>query len=231
MRRLGIIGGLSWESTAEYYRIINEEVAHRAGGLSSATLLLASVDFALYSERMKAGAWTAIGSSLVAEAKALARAGAEAILVASNTMNRFAPEIEEETGLPFLHIVDAAGRAIRARGFGKVGLLGTAYTMEGDFYRGRLHEAWGIQTLIPEADERTLVNDIIFEELCLGDFRERSRYALADIARGLREAGAEAVILGCTELPLVMREGDIPIPYLDTTRLHALAAADFVLGG
>lgn len=229
MRRLGIIGGLSWESTAEYYRIVNQEVSLRVGGLSSAPLLLSSVDFASYSERMKAGAWASIGASLVKEALDLKRAGAEGLLVASNTMNRFVDDITEATGLPFIHIVDAIGRAIRARGFGKVGLLGTAYTMEGSFYRDRLHEAWGVQSLIPEPAERTLVNDIIFEELCAGLFKDRSRYALGDIARGLAEAGAEAVVLGCTELSLVMKDGDLGIPYLDTTRLHALAAVEFIL--
>lgn len=230
MRSLGVIGGLSWESTAEYYRILNEEVARRMGGLSSAPLLISSVDFAPISEDMKAGRWDRVRDGLVSESLALKRAGAAAILVASNTMNRFSPEIEGATGLPFLHIVDAVGRAIRARGFARVGLLGTAYTMEGDFYRARLRDSWGLTAITPDEGQRALVNGIIFEELCAGIFKDRSRYALADIARGLADAGAEAVILGCTELPLVMKDGDIPIPYLDTTRLHALAGAGFILG-
>lgn len=230
MRAIGILGGMSWESTAEYYRILNEEIARRAGGLSSARLYLASVDFSGYAARMREGRWDEIREALVGEALALKRAGAEAILVATNTMHRFAPEIEGATGLPLLHIADAAGAAARGRGAGLVGLLGTRYTMEGGFYAGRLRERFSIETIVPPAKERAEVDAIIFDELCRGVFGAASRARLLKIARGLEERGAEGIVLGCTELPLAMDDGDLGVPYFDTTRLHALAAAGFMLG-
>jgi len=230
LRAIGILGGMSWESTAEYYRILNEEVARRAGGLSSARLYLASVDFSGYASRMREGRWDEIRLALVGEALALKRAGAEAILVATNTMHRFAPELEAATGLPLLHIADAAGAAARARGAARVGLLGTRYTMEGDFYSGRLRERFGIETLVPPEAERREVDAVIFDELCRGVFSDSSRARLRAVARGLEERGAEGVVLGCTELPLAMDDGDLGVPYFDTTRLHALAALDFMLG-
>jgi aspartate racemase len=222
---------MSWESTAEYYRILNEEVARRLGGLASARLYLASVDFAAYEARMRAGAWDEIRDALVGEALGLRRAGAEALVVATNTMHRFAPELEAATGLPLLHIADAAAGELRGRGLRRPGLLGTRYTMEGDFYSGRLRDRYGMETLVPPARERLEVDRIIFAELCRGDFREASVARLREAAIALEAAGADCVILGCTELPLVMKEGDIGLPYLDTTRLHALAAVDFMLGG
>jgi aspartate racemase len=229
MRMIGIIGGLSWESTAEYYRILNEEVARRLGGLASARILLSSVDFSWYAERMKDGRWEEIRDALVGEARRLARGGAEGILVATNTMHRFAPEIEAAAGLSLLHIADAAGSAAKARGARLVGLLGTAYTMEQGFYRERLAGRFGIEAIVPPAAERGAVNSIIFDELCRGIVREESRARLRDIASGLAAAGAEGVVLGCTELPLAMEDGDIGVPYWDTTALHARAAVDFML--
>jgi aspartate racemase len=227
---MGIIGGLSWESTAEYYRIVNEEVARRAGGLSSASLLLSSVDFSWYAAAMKAGRWEEIRDALLAEARILAEGGAEAILVASNTMHFCADEIAAATGLPFLHIADAAGRALREAGAKRAGLLGTVFTMEKPFYREVLDLRHGIETLVPPPGERREVDRIIFEELCRGIQNEAARVRLREVALGLQRTGAEAIVLGCTELPLVMKEGDIGLRYFDTTRLHALAAVDFMLG-
>lgn len=230
MRLIGVIGGMSWESSAEYYRILNEEVARRLGGAASARILLSSVDFSFFVPRMAAGRWDEIREALLAEARRLAVGGAEALLVATNTMHLFADEIEAAAGIPLLHIADAAGRAASARGARRVGLLGTAYTMEKGFYRDRLAERFGIEAIVPGAAARAEVNRIIFEELCLGVFLDGSRKTLRDIAAGLAAEGAEGVVLGCTELPLAMADGDICAPYWDTTRLHALAAVDFMLG-
>lgn len=229
MRVMGIIGGMSWESTAEYYRILNEEVARRVGGSASARLLVSSVDFSFYTARMKDGRWDEIREALVGEARRLAAGGAEGILIATNTMHLFAREIEEAAGLPLLHIADAAGAAAKARGARRVGLLGTAYTMEKGFYRERLAERFGIEAVVPPPPERAEVNRVIFDELCLGVFRDESRRALREIAAGLAAAGAEGVVLGCTELPLAMKDGDVGVPYWDTTALHAQAAVDFML--
>ncbi len=230
MRTIGVIGGMSWESTAEYYRLLNEEVARRMGGLSSARVLLSSVDFAPYAARMARGEWDAIGEELAGEARRLKAAGAEGILVATNTMHRFAAEIESASGLPLIHIADAAAAAIGAAGKRKVGLLGTRYTMEGDFYRGRLLGRHGIETLVPEEADRIETNRLIFDELCRGVFEPASRAWLLGLVERLAAAGAEGVVLGCTELPLVLKEGDASVPLWDTTRLHALAAVEFMLG-
>ncbi len=229
MRLVGIIGGLSWESTAEYYRLLNGEVALRLGGLSSARVVLSSVDFSWYAQRMKAGLWEEIGAALVEEGLRLARAGAEAIVIATNTMHLFAGEIEAAAGLPVLHIADAAGQAMVDAGLRRAGLLGTIFTMEKDFYRDRLRARFGIETIIPPPAERKAVDAIIFDELCRGIFRDESRLRLREIALGLAKEGAEGIILGCTELPLVMKDGDLPLAYLDTTRLHVKAAADFMV--
>lgn len=245
LRPVGIIGGLSWESSAEYYRIMNREVALRRGGLSSARILMSSVDFSFYADAMACGRWEDIRSALTAEALRLRRAGAEALVIATNTMHRFAAELEAATDLPVLHIADATARAIltdaetrggrgdASRGAGKarvVGLMGTRYTMEGDFYVKRLADRFGMETLVPPEAERAEINRIIFQELCRGEFKEESREKLLAYAAALAERGAGDIILGCTELPLVMKEGDGPVPFRDTTTLHALAAVDFMLG-
>ena len=230
MRILGILGGMSWESTADYYRILNQEVSRRVGGLSSARLLLSSVDFSSFARWMKEDKWDEIRDALVTESLRLKRGGAEAILLATNTMHLFAAELELASGLPLLHIADAAAGAILKRGAGKVGLLGTIFTMEKGFYKDRLRERHGIEAIVPPPGERREVNRVIFEELCRGVFDAGSKARLASIAAGLAAEGAEGVILGCTELPLVMKDGEAPLPYFDTTRLHAMAAVDFMLG-
>lgn len=226
---IGLLGGMSWESTAEYYRVLNEEVARRLGGLASARILMSSVDFSGYAADMAAGRWEEIGENLVREALCLKRAGAEALLIATNTMHRFAGELVAATGLPLLHIADATGAAVSAAGARRVGLLGTIFTMEGEFYRGRLLDRFGVEALVPPAAERREVDRIIFAELCRGIALPASKERLRDIAAALASAGAEGIILGCTELPLLMKEGDLAVPYWDSTRLHALAGVDFLL--
>jgi aspartate racemase len=230
MRLVGLLGGMSWESTAEYYRIMNEEVAARLGGLSSARVLLSSVDFGPFAARMKSGDWDGIRADLVREAGRLRDGGAEAIVLATNTMHKFAAEIEAASGSPLIHIADAAAGAIRASGARKVALLGTSFTMEEPFYRDRLRERHGIEVMVPSRSDRLEVNRCIFEELCRGEVDPDSAARLKTIAARLAADGAEGVVLGCTELPLAMKDGDLAVPYWDTTRLHALAAVEFMLG-
>ncbi len=231
MRVVGILGGMSWESTLEYYRVMNEEVSRRLGGLSSARILLSSVDFAPLAAAMAEDRWGAVLETLIAEARRLAEAGAEALVVATNTMHRFASELEESSGIPLLHIADAAGAAAKAGGVRSVGLMGTKFTMEGNFYRERLERLWGLQVLVPEEGARREINRVIFGEHCAGIFKDASTRFLLSEAETLASRGAQGVILGCTELPLVMKEGDASVPLWDTSLLHARMAVDFMLGG
>ncbi|GAB1482525.1 aspartate/glutamate racemase [Treponema sp.] len=229
MKLIGVLGGLSWESSAEYYRIINQEIARRCGGLSSARVLLSSVDFSFYAQAMEEGCWDLIHAALVQEALRLKRGGAEGLVIATNTMHRFASELGAVSGLPLIHIADATATAAKASKAKIVGLMGTRYTMEGEFYRKRLQEVHGLQVLVPEEAERTEINRIIFSELCAGSFKDGSTKQLVKFAEKLAARGADGIILGCTELPLVMKDGVINIPFWDTTRLHCLAAVDFML--
>jgi aspartate racemase len=228
MRTLGLIGGMSWESTIPYYRHINERVRERLGGLHSARLVLYSVDFAEIERLQMQGDWDEAGRRLGAAAAALARAGAEALVICTNTMHKVAAAVEAGGGLPLLHIADATAARIRAAGLARIGLLGTRFTMEQDFYRARL-ESHGIAVLVPEADARATVHRVIYEELCLGvvrdDSRERYREVMADLVR----RGAEGVILGCTEIGLLVGDADTTVPTFDTARIHAQAAADWAL--
>lgn len=230
MRLIGILGGMSWESTAEYYRLLNKEAARRRGGVSSARILLSSVDFAPLSAAMGEGRWDEVRDFLVSEARRLSEAGAEALVVATNTMHRFADELQAAAGVPLIHIADAAGAAASTAGATRVGLMGTRYTMEGDFYRDRLTDRYGLEVLVPDETQRTEINRIIFAEHCAGIFDPGSTRFLLGVAESLAARGAQGVILGCTELPLVMKDGDGSIPFWDTTLLHASAAADFMLG-
>jgi len=230
MRLIGVLGGMSWESTKTYYELMNEETARRLGGLASARILLSSVDFSRFAASMAAGDWDSIRSALVEEACRLKRGGAEALVVATNTMHIFAADMETAAGVPLLHIADAAAAAIARSRAAKVGLLGTRSTMEKDFYRRRLSEVHGIEAIVPGDEEKAEIDRIIFEELCRGRFLPGSRERLRAVARGLAERGAEGIVLGCTELPLAMKDGDLGIPYWDTTELHAMAAVDFMLG-
>lgn len=230
MKTLGLIGGMSWESTVPYYRLINETVKAELGGLHSARLLLHSVDFAEVERLQHAGDWDAAGQLLADIASKLEGAGAQAIVICTNTMHKLAPQVQAATTIPLLHIVDATAAAIRAAGMSRVGLLGTRFTMEQDFYRGRLSEQFGIACLVPPAPEREIVHRVIYDELCQGRIKPSSRAAYRRILQGLAEAGAEGVILGCTEISLLVSAEDSPVPLFDTAALHARAAALWAVG-
>ncbi len=229
MKTLGLIGGMTWHSTVDYYRLVNAGVAERLGGSHSADLLLLSVDFDPVEAMQDGGDWAGLGRLMAGCAGRLEAAGADAIVICANTMHRLAPEIEAAVRIPLLHIADAAGAAVRAAGLRTVALLGTRYTMEQDFYRRRLEERHGLTVLVPDEAGRTLVHDVIYQELGHGIVRDESRAAYARIIEGLRARGAEGVILGCTEIPMLIRPGDVPVPVFDTTALHAAAAVDFAL--
>lgn len=230
MKTLGLIGGMSWESTVPYYRIVNERVRERLGGLHSAKLVLHSVDFAAIETLQRAGDWATAGAILADAARGLRAAGAEAIVLCTNTMHLVAPAIEAAVDVPLLHIADATAARIRAAGLDTVALLGTRFTMERDFYRARI-EAAGIAVLIPDAADRETVHRVIYDELCLGRIRDESRAAYRAIIAGLVARGAQGAILGCTEIGLLIGEGDAPVPLFDTARIHAEAAADWALAG
>ena len=229
MKTIGLLGGMSWESTIPYYRLINEGVKEKLGGLHSASLLLHSVDFHEIEVCQRSGEWERAGDILAQAAAGLEQAGAQGIVLCTNTMHKVAGQIEARCQVPFLHIADATGRSIVDQRLQKVALLGTRYTMEQDFYRGRLSEQFAIETLIPQEADRERVNQIIFDELCLGTFSDESRdYYIALIAR-LAEQGAQGVIFGCTEIGLLVSQAQSPIPVFDTAALHAADAVAFML--
>ena len=229
MRTIGLIGGMSWESSAQYYRIINEAVRERLGGVHSARSLMLSVDFGEIERLQHRGAWDELTASMIEAARSLERGGADFILICTNTMHRMADEVSRAVRLPLLHIADPTAAAIKSAGHRRVGLLGTAFTMEQDFYKGRLAALHGLDVLVPDETGRRTVHRIIYEELVAGRVEASSRDAYrAEIAR-LIERGAEAVILGCTEIMLLVRPEDSGVPLYDTTTLHALAAVDMAL--
>ncbi|MGO1073480.1 aspartate/glutamate racemase family protein [Lysobacter sp. CA199] len=230
MKTLGLLGGMSWESTLPYYRLINETVRERLGGLHSAKLLLYSVDFAEVERLQHAGDWDAAGALLGRAARSLRDGGAQLLVICTNTMHKVADAVEAASQLPLLHIADPTGAAIRAAGMGRIGLLGTRFTMEQDFYRQRLIERYGLEVLVPQAEEREIVHRVIYEELCLGKIREESREEYRRIIAGLVARGAQGVILGCTEIGLLIGPGDVDIALFDTTALHARAAALACIG-
>jgi len=229
MLRIGLLGGMSWESSAEYYRLVNEAVRDRLGGLHSADCVLRSVEFAPIEELQRAGRWDEAGAVLAGEALALVAAGAELIVLCTNTMHMVAPAIEAAVDVPFVHIADTTADAVRAAGLGTVGLLATAYTMEQDFYVGRLRDRHGLTVLVPDEADRRLVHDVIYAELCVGVVRDASRDEYRRIMAELAERGAEGVLLGCTEIDLLVGPEDCPVPVFDTTRLHAERAVELAL--
>ena len=224
MKTIGIIGGMSWESTVTYYRLINEEVGRRMGGFHSAEIILSSVDFGEIERMQTTGDWDTAGRALAEEAITLERAGADLLLLATNTMHKVAGAIERAVSIPLLHIADATGRAVVAHGIGTVALLGTRYTMEQDFYKGRLASRYGLETLVPDADDRATVDAVIFNELVHGKVTGASKRSYVDIIGRLVKSGAEAVILGCTEIGMLVGQKDVEVPVFDTTELHAAAA-------
>jgi aspartate racemase len=228
MRKIGLIGGMSWESTAEYYRLLNEGVRDRLGGLHSARVVLSSVDFAPIEEMQQSGDWKASGAVLADEARALEAAGAELILIGTNTMHKVYDQVAAAVGCPVLHLGDVTARAVRAAGLSRIGLLATRYTMEQDFYRQRL-AAGGVEALIPDAADRDEVQRIIYDELCVGVVTRESRDALIAVAQWLVDRGAQGIVLGCTELELSVQNGDLSVPVFPTTALHCQAALDVAL--
>jgi aspartate racemase len=229
MKTIGLIGGMSWESSAEYYKIINETVKKRLGGLHSATLIMYSVDFEDIEKLQHAGEWDKATEFMVDAAQKVERGGADFVLICTNTMHKMADEVQHALNIPLLHIADATAAEIKAHNMNRVGLLGTRFTMEEDFYKKRLQENHGITTIIPEGDERTIVHDIIYDELCCGEIRESSRETYKIIIEHLIKRGAEGIILGCTEIPLLVSQKDSPVPVFDTTRIHAEAAVTLAL--
>jgi aspartate racemase len=231
MKTIGMLGGMSWESSIAYERIINEEVRRRLGGVHSAELLIRSYDFAVVEQLQAAGEWERAGRLLADGARALAAAGAEVLVLCTNTMHEVADLIEAATAVPFLHIADVTARAVRAAGVARPGLLGTRYTMERDFYTGRLQRAHGLDVLVPAEPDRTVVHRVIFDELVRGIVTDASRDACLQVIGRLRQRGADGIIAGCTEIELLVGPGDVGLPYFPTTRLHALAAVDLALAG
>ena len=227
-RVIGMLGGMSWESSAQYYRLANELVRERLGGLHSARCLLASVDFADIETLQVAGRWEEAGQLLAEAAKGLEAGGADVLLLCTNTMHKVADQVQAAVNIPLLHLADATAHAVTRSGLRRIGLLGTAFTMEQDFYRDRL-ASHGLTVLTPPAADRAEVHRIIYDELCLGEVRNESRQIYRNIIIRLAEAGAEGVVLGCTEIELLISAADSPVPVFPTTRLHVEAAVDFCL--
>lgn len=230
MKCIGLLGGMSWESSVSYYQALNRGVRARLGGLHSARVLLNSVDFAEIERLQHAGDWPATARLLSVAARDLQAGGADFLLIGTNTMHKVAPEIEAAIDIPLLHIADATARRLVADGVTRVGLLGTRFTMEQAFYKGRLTGQFGLEVLVPQAAERERVHRIIYDELCLGEIRPSSRAEYLAIIAGLAEAGAQAVILGCTEIALLVGDAQAAVPLYDTTAIHAEAAVEWALG-
>lgn len=229
MRTIGLLGGMSWESTVPYYQLLNQEIGRRLGGLHSARILLLSVDFQEIEALQHQGKWEELGGILARDALTLERAGAEFLVLCTNTMHLVAPAIEAQLSIPLLHIADATAERIKASGLERIGLLGTRFTMEGAFYKGRLEKDHGLTVEIPPAMDRELVHQVIYEELVLGKIREASRNEFKRIAEDLERSGAQGVILGCTEIGLLLKQEDVPVALFDTTVIHAEAAAAFAM--
>ncbi|MBN1272886.1 MAG: aspartate/glutamate racemase family protein [Candidatus Aminicenantes bacterium] len=229
MKIIGMIGGMSWESTLEYYRMINERVKKKLGGLHSAECLLYSVDFAEIEKLQHAGDWEQATEMMVDAARRVERGGAGCLIICTNTMHKMADEVQDAVAVPLLHIADAAALKIAEKGIRKVGLLGTKFTMEQDFYAGRLKEKHDINVLIPNVKGRKTVHDVIYNELCLGNIREESASAFREVIRDLEQRGAEGIVLGCTEIPLLVKQKDYDLPLFDTTAIHAHYAVDYAL--
>ena len=229
MKTIGMLGGMSWESTLTYYRLLNEGVKQQLGGLHSARICLVSVDFAEIEKLQHQDSWEEMATLLGHAASAVEKGGADFLLICTNTMHKVAPQVAAALTIPLLHIADATASLLQKNGMTKVGLLGTRFTMEEDFYKRRIAENFGIEVLIPDAQERELLHRVIYKELCLGIIQEQSRQQFLDIINRLGAQGAQAVILGCTEIAMLVQQGDTPVPLYDTTTIHAQAAVEFAL--
>jgi len=229
MKVIGLIGGMSWNSTMEYYRIINESFSRKLGGLHSPRLVLYNLDFDEIQRAQHEDRWDDLTSILINAGNAVKRADADFLLICTNTMHKVAEDVEGEVGLPLLHIADVIGEAVRERGMYRIGLLGTKFVMKESFYQGRLRERFSIEVLVPEEDNMDIIHHIIYDELCKGKVNASSRRICGDIIGHLVDQGAEGIVLGCTELPLLIRPGDVNTSIFDTTRLHAEAAVNMAL--
>lgn len=230
MKTIGLLGGMSWESTLGYYRAINEGVKETLGGLHSARIAMVSVDFEPIEKLQQAGDWAGNARILADASRDIEAAGADFLLICTNTMHKVAPEIEAAIGIPLLHIADATAEVLAAENIATVGLLGTAFTMEQDFYKGRLEDKHGLQVLVPDAADRAIVHRVIYEELCLGQVRDASKTEFLRIVDALAAQGAEAVILGCTEIGMLVEQADTDVRLLDTTAIHAAKAVEIAVG-
>ena len=229
MKTIGLLGGMSWESTVGYYRAINEGVKEQLGGLHSAKIAMVSVDFEPIEKLQHAGDWDGTAKILVDAAKGVQAAGADFLLICTNTMHKVAPQIEQALDIPLLHIADATAEELLTKGIKKVGLLGTGFTMEQDFYKGRLSEKFGLEVVVPNQTDRDIVHRVIYEELCLGKIESDSKIEYLRIIDALAEQGAEAVILGCTEIGMLVQQQDTQVPLVDTTMIHAQKAIERAL--
>jgi aspartate racemase len=229
VKTIGLIGGMSWESSIEYYRIINETVKMKLGGLHSAKSMMYSVDFAEIEKLQYQGRWQEAAQVLIDAAQRLENGGADFIVLCTNTMHKVADDIQAHTHIPLLHIADATAQRIKDSGIHKVGLLGTRFTMEEDFYKSRLTQKYGLEVVIPNAQERELVHRVIYDELVIGKIQPTSRARYIEILDRLIQEGAEGIILGCTEIGLLVHDGDCKAPLFDTTRIHAIAAVEYAL--
>ncbi len=229
MKKIGLIGGMSWESSLEYYRIINETVKQKLGGLHSAKCVMYSVDFDEIEKLQHQGKWEDLTKIMIDCAQRLEKAGANLVIICTNTMHKMAGEVESSINIPLLHIADATAEKIKGKGFKKVGLLGTKFTMVEDFYKCRLIDKHAIEVIIPNSEEMQIIHDIIFNELCLGEIKETSKEQYKKIIINLAEKGAEGVILGCTEIPLLIKQEDVEVPLFDTIRIHAEFAVDYAI--
>ena len=230
MKTIGMIGGMSWESSIEYYRIINENVKENLGGLHSAKSVMVSVDFAEIEKFQHEGRWDEATQAMQQAARQVEAGGADFVIICTNTMHKMAAEVQASIHIPLLHIADATAEAIKTAGLHKIGLLGTRFTMEESFYRGRLVDMHGLEILIPEPSDREIVHHIIYNELVLGQILPESRLAYKRVIDNLVENGVEGIILGCTEIGLLVKDSDSPVPLFDTTTIHALAAVRLALG-
>lgn len=229
MKTIGLIGGMSWESSSEYYRLINEGVKARLGGLHSARCVMVSVDFAEVETLQHQGRWAEAAGLLAAAAQSVERGGAEFLVICTNTMHKVAEAVQARVQIPLLHIADATAELVKAAGIQRIGLLGTRFTMEEEFYKGRLTQKYGLDVLVPEAASREIVHRVIYEELVLGQIEAASKQQYLTIIEQLIAQGAEGVILGCTEIGLLVQPSDARVPLFDTTRIHAEAAVEYAL--
>ena len=229
MKTIGLIGGMSWESTIEYYRIINQVVQMKLGGVHSAKIVMVSLDFAEIEELQTQAKWEEATSIMVDSAKRLEKCGADMVLICTNTMHLMADEVQEGINIPLLHIADATAQTVIEQGLKKVGLLGTRFTMEKDFYRGRLEKKHKLKVLIPDENQRDIVHRVIYQELVKGQIKENSREKYREIIESLVKNGAEGIILGCTEIGLLVKQEDTAVPVFDTTDIHAQAAVEAAL--